>query len=176
MMTCAICRHPLKQNHKRYCSRPCVFKGLSQLYRQRAIQPPSQKGIPWSSELRAKMQPIRYAQTPSMTRPEVVAKAQATKKKTYDIRGRKTEGRMRFKTLLVYRMWRKSVFERDDYRCFDCGERGGYLEAHHIYPYATFPRLRLMLENGITLCRSCHKKTKTYGRSIEKQAAIGYSH
>lgn len=59
---------------------------------------------------------------------------------------------------LDYKLWREAVFRRDDYRCFDCGERGGYLEAHHKYPFATFPRLRLMLENGITLCISCHKR------------------
>src|ERR1700728_482460 len=57
-----------------------------------------------------------------------------------------------------YKVWRLQVFERDDYRCFDCGERGGDLEAHHIYPFALFPRLRFAIENGITLCRQCHRK------------------
>jgi hypothetical protein len=41
-----------------------------------------------------------------------------------------------------YRKWRKAVFERDDYRCFDCGERGGELQAHHLYSFAQYPRLR----------------------------------
>jgi 5-methylcytosine-specific restriction endonuclease McrA len=59
---------------------------------------------------------------------------------------------------LEYRLWRESVFKRDDYRCYDCGTRGSYLEAHHIFPFATFPRLRFLIENGITLCRPCHKK------------------
>ncbi len=64
---------------------------------------------------------------------------------------------------LEYKKWRKLVFERDDFRCFDCGQKGGKLEAHHIYPFAFFPRLRFGLENGITLCEDCHKLTNTYG-------------
>lgn len=55
--------------------------------------------------------------------------------------------------------WRKAVYERDDYRCQECGERGGRLNAHHIKPYAFYPDLRYDLSNGITLCISCHKKT-----------------
>ena len=98
-----------------------------------------------------------------MTLPEIVAKAQATKRKTYDLRGRKTQARARFKHSKQYQEWRKAVFARDDYRCFDCGERGGFLHAHHIFAYALYPRLRLMLENGLTLCRECHKNTKNYG-------------
>ena len=65
-----------------------------------------------------------------------------------------------------YQEWRKKVFARDDYRCFDCGERGGLLHAHHIYPFSKFPRLRLMLENGITLCGLCHRKTGTFGNNV----------
>ncbi len=55
-----------------------------------------------------------------------------------------------------YAAWRKAVFERDDYRCFGCGDKSVYLEAHHIYPFALFPRLRLEVQNGITYCENCH--------------------
>ena len=56
--------------------------------------------------------------------------------------------------------WRKEVFERDGYKCLDCGE-GGYLEPHHILPIRKEGyRARLFdLKNGITLCRQCHQKT-----------------
>ena len=57
-----------------------------------------------------------------------------------------------------YTAWRTSVFERDNYTCLSCSQVGGELNAHHIKPYATFPELRLSIENGITLCHSCHKK------------------
>jgi 5-methylcytosine-specific restriction endonuclease McrA len=62
-----------------------------------------------------------------------------------------------------YRDWRLMVFTRDDFRCLDCGERGGALNADHIFPFSEYPRLRFMLENGRTLCVECHKKTSTYG-------------
>jgi 5-methylcytosine-specific restriction endonuclease McrA len=67
---------------------------------------------------------------------------------------------------LQYAEWRRSVFARDDYRCFDCGARARetgkavVLEAHHIYPFALYPRLRFVIENGTTLCSECHGKTK----------------
>lgn len=57
-----------------------------------------------------------------------------------------------------YKDWRKSVFERDDYTCMICGKVGGELNAHHIKPYAKYEELRFDLDNGITLCKECHKK------------------
>lgn len=55
--------------------------------------------------------------------------------------------------------WRKSVFKRDKYTCQSCGDnRGGNLRAHHIKEYAKFPKLRHVVNNGITLCETCHIK------------------
>lgn len=60
-----------------------------------------------------------------------------------------------------HRKWRKAVFERDNYTCQECGIKGGKLCADHIKPYALFPDLRWILENGQTLCRKCHaEKTR----------------
>ena len=56
-----------------------------------------------------------------------------------------------------YKNWRKAVFERDDYTCRMCGERGGDKEADHIKPWAYFPELRYEVSNGRTLCPPCHK-------------------
>lgn len=70
-----------------------------------------------------------------------------------------------------YKEWRASVFKRDGYRCFDCGQLGGNLEADHILPFAYFPRLRFDINNGITRCKECHRSTDTWGRKCDSYMA-----
>jgi|LGOV01.1.fsa_nt_gb hypothetical protein len=55
-----------------------------------------------------------------------------------------------------YKIWRTSVFERDNYTCKHCNKIGGKLNAHHIKDYKNFKKLRYILSNGITLCIKCH--------------------
>lgn len=69
---------------------------------------------------------------------------------------------------IEYKLWRKSVYQRDDYTCQICKKRGGRLEADHIKPFSRFPELRYAIDNGRTLCVSCHSKTDTYGGRINK--------
>lgn len=60
-----------------------------------------------------------------------------------------------------YVAWRTKVFKRDDYTCqgnHKKKKRGGYIEAHHIKPWAQYPKLRYIVKNGITLCKACHNK------------------
>ena len=71
-----------------------------------------------------------------------------------------------------YRKWRIAVFERDDYTCIFCHQRGGRLQADHIKPFSLFPELRFELLNGRTLCMECHKKTDTYLNRYMKRTSI----
>ena len=68
-----------------------------------------------------------------------------------------------------YKLWREAVYQRDNYTCIFCGERGGKLNADHIKPFAYFPELRFAIDNGRTLCVPCHKTTDTFGRARKNE-------
>lgn len=69
-----------------------------------------------------------------------------------------TEERIRDRKYPEYQKWRRDVFSRDDYTCQCCGEVGRKLNAHHIESYSRNKDLRTDINNGITLCESCHKE------------------
>lgn len=84
-------------------------------------------------------------------------------------KGGVTESHQLIRSSTEYKLWRKSVFERDDYTCIWCGAKNGggrtvILQADHIKPFALYPELRFAIDNGRTLCRECHRTTETYGR------------
>ena len=55
--------------------------------------------------------------------------------------------------------WRKAVLKRDRYTCQICGyDIEKNLEAHHIYSFRDNEAYRTQVDNGITLCKFCHKK------------------
>lgn len=71
-----------------------------------------------------------------------------------------------------YLNWRTSVFQRDDFTCQHCNQVGRKLRAHHIKRFSvileefnitTLEEAQTCVElwdtnNGITLCKKCHKK------------------
>jgi len=71
-----------------------------------------------------------------------------------------------------YSKWRKTIFERDEYVCQKCKKKGGELNAHHIEMFSKIIKENNIkktedalackklwdINNGKTLCRSCHKK------------------
>tara|TARA_Y100000310_G_C20518222_1_gene732294 strand:+ start:340 stop:819 length:480 start_codon:yes stop_codon:yes gene_type:complete len=69
-----------------------------------------------------------------------------------------------------YKEWRKKVYQRDNYTCQECNTRGGVLNADHIKPFSLYPSLRFKVDNGRTLCVSCHKKTDTFASKIHTYA------
>lgn len=75
---------------------------------------------------------------------------------------------IRIRMSIEYKLWREAVFKRDDYTCIWCGQVGKNLNADHIKPFCNFPELRFAIDNGRTLCISCHKKTNTFGYKAKK--------
>jgi hypothetical protein len=77
----------------------------------------------------------------------------------------------------LYKLWRRMVYERDNYICQACEQRGGSLHPHHKIPFILLLRQYNItsveqafncepiwdVNNGLTLCHDCHKKTDTYG-------------
>lgn len=54
--------------------------------------------------------------------------------------------------------WRIKVFERDNYTCDICKIKGCRLNAHHLNCHKHYKDLRYDINNGITLCKNCHKE------------------
>ncbi len=93
-----------------------------------------------------------------------------------------TNLRILIKKLLEYKQWRTKVFERDNYTCQECFNRGLEIHPHHKKPFRyilkeflnfynqfsliedkeTLVRLAITWEDfwdighGITLCKECH--------------------
>ena len=56
------------------------------------------------------------------------------------------------------KFWSDLVKTRDNYTCQKCGVKEKIMYAHHIDPVINNPIESADIDNGITLCRNCHKK------------------
>lgn len=62
----------------------------------------------------------------------------------------------------MYEMsWSNRIKQRDGYRCQQCDDTPEAkidLQAHHLFYRHHYPKLKELLNNGITLCGKCHKE------------------
>jgi hypothetical protein len=84
------------------------------------------------------------------------------KENNWNWKGGITPENQRIRHTPEYILWRKSVFERDNFTCQLCGKKGQIIHADHIKSFSNYPELRLNIDNGRTLCVECHKKTPNY--------------
>lgn len=66
-----------------------------------------------------------------------------------------------------YKLWKKAVYEKDNYKCIWCGSSEN-IHADHIESFAKNKELRFEISNGRTLCYKCHLKTETWGWKSNK--------
>ena len=97
-------------------------------------------------------------------------------------RGGITPWRRKIRNSPQYKVWRMSVFKRDNYTCQECGAKGVKLNADHTETFSSLiSSLRAKvgmdnifqeamsykplwdINNGRTLCVKCHYKTDTFG-------------
>jgi len=110
-----------------------------------------------SESLRGKVKTIIWKQRISESR---IKYGVARGKKNPNWKGGIQDNWSELKNSLEYKKWRNDVFSRDNYTCRMCGDNKGHnLHAHHIYPRRDYPEKKLFVNNGITLCKECHKKT-----------------
>lgn len=68
-----------------------------------------------------------------------------------------------------YNEFRRSIFIRDNFTCKECGRRGIRIQIHHIKSFSNYPDLRFNLDNIITLCFDCHRKTSNFLSKAKKE-------
>lgn len=178
-----VSRH-IWDTQTKFCSRVCMGKSkIGNTFKTGIGYPAWNKGIPQTDEVKKKLSKalkviakekgfglwmtgkklsVETRQKQSQSQLKRVAEG----KNNFYIDGRTPEVK-RIRTSSKYKLWRESVYKRDNYTCQICGMRSGtgkrvYLNADHIKPFSQFPELRFDINNGRTLCVPCHKKTSTY--------------
>lgn len=114
-------------------------------------------GRPLSEEHKKKLSETHKGKKQS---PETIAKRMINVRgeKHWNWKGGISGENNKIRHSIEYKKWRTSVYERDNYTCVFCGQVGGKLNADHIKPFADFPELRFDIDNGRTVCISCHRK------------------
>lgn len=105
--------------------------------------------------LRAMSVPIRKVVT---LRTRQKLKVASSGEKRWNWKGGITKEQVRLRTNLEMKLAREACFTRDDYTCRCCKQRGGKLNAHHVWPFQRFPQWKYEVWNLVTLCKPCHHK------------------
>jgi len=77
--------------------------------------------------------------------------------KHYNWKGGITPKNKKIRFSKEMKIWRETVFKRDNYKCQICYENSRKLRSHHIKSFSEYPKSRFDINNGITLCEECHK-------------------
>ena len=80
--------------------------------------------------------------------------------------GLSNKHRYKHRLITGYGIWRKNVYKRDNYTCQCCFKKSnGDIVAHHLNGYHWYSEGRTNVDNGVTLCESCHNEFHSiYGK------------
>lgn len=130
-----------KQGKKPWNSGLVGIYKTTEITKQKLSQ--SHKGLRFSEETKRKMSEVHKG------------------KKSYLWKGGITPINIQIRMSIDYKRWRQQVFKRDNYKCqmigVGCEKKTNYIEANHIKLFSEYPELRFDANNGITLCKDCHK-------------------
>ena len=120
----------------------------------------SKKGKPKSAEHKAKMS---AAHTGILHTAEARANMSAAKQSIRDAYT-KMYGEQHKPSFHYLRKWAKQIKARDNFTCNRCNTvaTGGSIHAHHIVPKEYFPEVAFDMDNGVTLCSSCHRNIHAF--------------
>ena len=145
----------LTEEHKKKISEnsPKIWLGkkFSEIHRKKLSE--SHRGhVPWN---KGKKFSIEYRRKLSEAH-----KGKNTGSKSPNWKGGISSENRRLRESLEYQIWRNEVYKRDNWTCRLCRKKCNKKEivAHHLRLFSEFPELRFSVDNGITLCRSCHLK------------------
>ena len=121
----------IKNGGGKYCSRICFFNN----------------NIPWNKGKKLSPMPVKIREkiSQSLSGPGSRYWQGGITDLNHQIRGH-----------FLYKEWKISCFERDNYTCQICGQYNGKLQVDHIQSWAEYVELRFNINNCRTLCMDCH--------------------
>jgi predicted HNH restriction endonuclease len=142
-------------------------KKISDTLKAKGIRPPSQKGVKASIKTRRKLSKFQKGRKRSLQNrinSSIGAKRRVRNGNHNFWRGGITPDNKTARNSFRYRIWREAVMKRDNYTCSICDIKNTkglgktiYLNAHHIENFSNIKEKRYELDNGITMCNTCHK-------------------
>lgn len=165
---CGVCGKnfyvtPNRLEKAKYCSRKCYFKSDTAIALQKNLKHDNWLGKKRSPETIEKIREKKKGVPIWSLKQRIEIGKRQKGEKHWNWQGGKTKEGKRVKLSIEYSLFRKAVLARDKYTCQHCQKViGNNLEVHHIKSFADYPKLRCVIENGITLCKKCHKKTDNY--------------
>ncbi len=95
---------------------------------------------------------------------------QYSRENHWNWKGGATDKSKQIRHSIEYNEWRLGVYKRDYWTCQMCFIKQKFPVAHHIKTFKDYSELRFDIDNGVTLCRACHKKVhKEIGQSTRFQ-------